>query len=246
VLTLTRPHAGPETQRYGNIQPDGDPHTGQDYGYTGNGEVFPDVYAAAVGTVLYAGDSRALGWPNPWWFNPDFDRTDAVDSSAGNVIVLGHIGGHVTTYSHLESWSVKAGQIVQAGQRIAVTGSTGRSTGKHLHFELLTYPFDFTTATYGRVDPNPYFATINTLGDVMATLDKEDLKAIADAVADRLFPIIQTQNEQFHNVTRANVINEISAKVEDSEYSVKVFTQTTDNKNADRVILDNREVEAGK
>ena len=154
-LTLAAPHRGPVTQRYGNLQPDGLPHTGQDYGYTGAGEVFPEVFAAAAGTVLYAGDSRALGWPNPWYFNPDFDRTDAVDSSAGNVIVIAH-PGYVTTYSHLESWSVAKGEVVRPGQVIAVTGTTGRSTGKHLHFELLSVPFDFTTATYGRIDPNPW------------------------------------------------------------------------------------------
>jgi hypothetical protein len=159
VLTLVSPHDGPVTQWFGNIQPDGLPHAGQDYGYTGpDGTVYPNVYAAAPGVVVYAGDSRALGWPNPWYFNPDFDRTDARDDSAGNTVVIEHDGGHVTTYDHLESWTVERGDRVEARQIIGITGATGRATGKHLHWELITAPFNFGTATYGRVDPNPYLS----------------------------------------------------------------------------------------
>jgi hypothetical protein len=173
MFTLVKPHAGPITQLYDNIQPDGMRHTGNDYGYSGpDGTVYPDVYAATLGTVLYAGDSRDLGWPNPYYLNPDFDRTDDVDSSAGNVVVLGHVGGHITIYAHLESWQVVRGQIVQPGQRIGITGATGRATGKHLHFELLLYPFDFGTATYGRSNPNPYLS--GGIVPAGATFDPEE------------------------------------------------------------------------
>lgn len=216
------------TQIFRNRQPDGFLHTGNDYGYTGDGMdgrlVHPDVLAAADGVVLYAGDSRALNWPNPWYFNPDFDRTDGVDSSAGNVLVLGHAGGHVTTYSHLESWSVVKGQSVRAGDVIAVTGSTGRSTGKHLHFELLAYPFDFTTATFGRVDPNPYFSLINVLGTTEDAMTPEQFY--------ELKRFIQDDNEARATVTREYVVKELKA----SEYRMKVWTQGSDNKTGDRVI----------
>ena len=151
-MILQRPSKGPVTQPYGNIQPDGNPHTGDDFGYTDGARIFPDVYAAADGVVLFAGDSRTLGWPNPWYLNPDFDRTDAQDSSAGNVIVIGHPDGD-TTYSHLESFDVRKGDRVTAGQRIATVGDTGYSFGKHLHFEWLPHPFDFYTPTYGRRQP---------------------------------------------------------------------------------------------
>ena len=181
VTVLTRPHKGPQTQEFGNTQPDGNPHAGTDYGYTDGVNIFPDVYAAASGVVLYAGDSRNLGWPNPWYFNPDFDRTDDADTSAGNVIVIGHEDG-VTTYAHLADWSVQKGQNVARGQRIATTGNTGYSFGKHLHFEWIPYPFDFYTPTYGRARPT--FGTVTTQsaplkGALMALTDKEQDELLA-------------------------------------------------------------------
>ena len=157
MTQLVRPHRGPVTQRYGNIQPDGLPHAGQDYGYTDGVNIYPEVYAAADGAVLFAGDSRTLGWPNQWYVNPDFDRTDAQDSSAGNLVVIGHDGGADTGYAHLQSFSVKAGDRVRAGQQIGVTGTTGYSFGKHLHFFLMFRPYNYATNTYGCSDPNPYF-----------------------------------------------------------------------------------------
>jgi murein DD-endopeptidase MepM/ murein hydrolase activator NlpD len=54
----------------------------------------------------------------------------------GRVLVLDHGGGVYTTYAHLEDWLVEVGQEVQQGQQIAKVGSTGLSTGPHLHWEL--------------------------------------------------------------------------------------------------------------
>lgn len=90
----------------------GDFHLGQDY-------------AAACGTAVYAADSgvvRAAGW-HPW--------------GGGNRVEVDHGNGLVTTYNHLESSTVHAGDVVQAGQAIARVGSTGWSTGCHLHFETI-------------------------------------------------------------------------------------------------------------
>jgi hypothetical protein len=153
MTALVRPHRGPHTQAFGNIQPDGQPHAGDDFGYTDGVNVYPEVFAAAAGEVIYAGDARNLGWPNPFYLNPDFDRTDAQDSSAGNVVVLDH-GDGMTTYNHLESIQVRKGDRVVQAQRIATTGDTGFSFGKHLHFEWIPYPANFGTATYGRARPS--------------------------------------------------------------------------------------------
>lgn len=53
----------------------------------------------------------------------------------GMYIVIRHDNGLETVYGHLSKWLVKEGQLVQAGQPIALGGNTGRSTGSHLHFE---------------------------------------------------------------------------------------------------------------
>lgn len=77
------------------------------------------IYAAATGVVVHTG---YLG-------------------TYGNVVIITHnMGGQIytTLYAHLKSYSVSPGQTVTKGQRIATMGTTGRSTGQHLHFEVHT------------------------------------------------------------------------------------------------------------
>jgi murein DD-endopeptidase MepM/ murein hydrolase activator NlpD len=54
----------------------------------------------------------------------------------GNLVTVDHGGGMLSMYGHISRLDVKAGDQVQAGQALALSGSTGRSTGPHLHFEL--------------------------------------------------------------------------------------------------------------
>jgi murein DD-endopeptidase MepM/ murein hydrolase activator NlpD len=54
----------------------------------------------------------------------------------GKVVIVRHAKGYETLYAHLQRSYVKAGQTVRSGQRIAKVGSSGRSTGPHLHFEV--------------------------------------------------------------------------------------------------------------
>lgn len=54
----------------------------------------------------------------------------------GKAVILAHAGGWSTLYGHASRLAVKEGQAVRAGQVIAYVGSTGRSTGPHLHYEL--------------------------------------------------------------------------------------------------------------
>jgi murein DD-endopeptidase MepM/ murein hydrolase activator NlpD len=71
-------------------------------------------------------------------------------SGYGNVVEITHAAGLVTRYGHLSAFLVKEGQIVNAGTPIAKVGSTGRSTGPHLHFEV--------RAKDQAVDPGKYLA----------------------------------------------------------------------------------------
>jgi murein DD-endopeptidase MepM/ murein hydrolase activator NlpD len=82
-------------------------------------------FAAACGTNVFAADAgvvRAVGW-HPW--------------GGGNRVEIDHGNGLITTYNHLEGIGVKKGQSVQVGQLIAKVGTTGSSTGCHLHFETI-------------------------------------------------------------------------------------------------------------
>ncbi len=86
-------------------------HTGMDFAAPGGTE----VRAAQAGTVVLA------GW----------------QGSYGNRIEVEHSDGTLTTYSHLSSIGVGVGDRVAPGQAIAGMGSTGNSTGTHLHFEVI-------------------------------------------------------------------------------------------------------------
>jgi len=86
-------------------------HTGLDLGYC-NGT---DVYAPAGGTVVGVFPNQVV---------------------RGNTIVIDHGLGVYTMYFHLNEILVEQGAVVESGQLIGIIGTTGRSTGPHLHFEV--------------------------------------------------------------------------------------------------------------
>ncbi|MFF4170034.1 M23 family metallopeptidase [Streptomyces sp. NPDC001744] len=94
-------------------------HSGQDFAVP----VGTPVKAAAAGTVVKAGPYGGGDGP-----------------AYGNAIVVKHANGRYSQYAHLSKIQVKIGQKVGVGQRIALSGNTGNSSGPHLHFEIRTTP----------------------------------------------------------------------------------------------------------
>jgi len=59
------------------------------------------------------------------------------DTEYGNVVDIKHPNAVITRYAHTHALFVKDGDVVQQSQVIATVGSTGRSTGPHLHYEVI-------------------------------------------------------------------------------------------------------------
>ncbi len=68
--------------------------------------------------------------------------------SRGNYITLEHSSGYITKYYHLQKVEVKRGQKVLKGEVIGRLGSTGKSTGPHLHFEIVKDGVEKNPETY--------------------------------------------------------------------------------------------------
>ena len=114
----------PITGQYG-------PHGGTDIGASYGSA----IYAAGSGTVVTAYNNSAY------------------NGGYGNYAMINHGNGIQTLYAHMSVCSVTVGQTVSAGQTIGYVGSTGRSTGPHLHFEV--------RVNGSRVDPQSYYPGIS-------------------------------------------------------------------------------------
>jgi murein DD-endopeptidase MepM/ murein hydrolase activator NlpD len=107
--------AAPVSSRFGWRQ---DPLTGETTFHKGVDIAVAyghDVKAAADGVVSFAG----------------------IQNGYGNTVVVDHDGGRQTRYAHLSQELVRAGDLVSEGQVLGKSGNSGRSTGPHLHFEML-------------------------------------------------------------------------------------------------------------
>lgn len=107
------------------------------YDYAPSANHFGIDIAGALGNAIYASDNGVVvyaGW-NDWGY--------------GNVVVIDHDAGWQTLYAHLSALNVGCGQSVLQGDVIGYFGSTGRSSGPHLHFEMLN-------ESYGKVNPHNF------------------------------------------------------------------------------------------
>lgn len=104
-----------------------DGHNGYDYGVS-----YQSLFAAAAGTVRYAG----------WNGGSEYE-------GYGLMVLIDHHNGYVTLYGHLSKLEVRQGDKVTLGQEIGISGSTGNSSGPHLHFSVfhncqVTDPYGWT------------------------------------------------------------------------------------------------------
>ena len=94
----------------------------------GAGIMGTPVVAAADGTVIASNSSCTHNWGKSY--------SCGCGGGYGNYVMISHAGGKMTVYGHLTSLTVSTGQSVSRGQIIGYVGSTGNSTGPHLHFEI--------------------------------------------------------------------------------------------------------------
>lgn len=130
------------TQEFGknpsSIQPNG--HTGRDYGVP----IGTPVRAMADGIVIYADWANKLPASNRWAIAPKY---------AGIVVLIDH-GGLVSVYAHLNETHLNPGMPIKRDQVVGKTGTTGLSTGPHLHFEVFGWPLQINNGFYGRINPS--------------------------------------------------------------------------------------------
>lgn len=125
------------SKKWGVSRRFGNGHNGIDYKFPAN----TPVYAAADGIVSFEGYGAQHSWI--LWFG-------------GITILLRHKDIY-TGYSHLNRTVVNNGQQVKQGQLIGYSGSTGNSTGPHLHFDVLPLKPRWGGIYSGRINPDPYF-----------------------------------------------------------------------------------------
>ena len=125
-VSFLRPVAGPIGDGFGAPRAGGRTHAGLD---------FPVGYGTRVGSAG-SGTTIFAGWNNGGY---------------GNLVVIQHSTGYTTWYAHLQQITSYVGEQVSAGTRIGYVGSTGYSTGPHLHFELRRWNTP--------IDPLPYLSS---------------------------------------------------------------------------------------
>lgn len=111
------------TGRFGWPLPTGVGTLTSPFGWRGGSMHYGIDIAASVGTAIRAAESGTV-------------TTSGYRGSYGNLVIINHSNGYSTYYAHNSRNLVSAGQRVSKGETIALVGSTGNSTGPHVHFEI--------------------------------------------------------------------------------------------------------------
>ncbi|MHB8472989.1 MAG: M23 family metallopeptidase [Gammaproteobacteria bacterium] len=110
--------------------------------FTGLTDFHPGIdFAGRMGSPVVAAADGVVSWVG-------------TREGYGHMVEIDHSNGLVTRYGHAQRTVVREGEIVSKGQTIALMGSSGRSTGPHVHFEVLQGGV--------AVDPSPYLAVLGT------------------------------------------------------------------------------------
>ena len=179
------------TSNFGFREFDNKFHKGLDLG-TGSENI--PTYAAESGTVIFAGYS----------------------GSAGNLITIDHGNGLVTKYMHHSEIYVKVGDHVEKGQQIGLSGTTGRSTGNHLHFQveengvavnpLLYLEGNGTSSELQRMDPMK-----DIVSGTKVVLEKKDIETSGE----------DAQNAAVEETEAAEAIAETDSQKQQKETAVE-------------------------
>lgn len=119
-------------------------HKGTDIGRVGYNS---EIYAAKAGTVIIS----------------------TYSSSYGNYVVISHGSGNTTLYAHMSSRKAVVGQKVAQGDVIGITGSTGNSTGPHLHFEITENGVRINPLRHGAQPQKGYLSGYTLSGNSVGT-----------------------------------------------------------------------------
>src|SRR5690606_21682380 len=117
-------------------------------------------YAAHVGTPIYGtGDGKV--------------KLSGREGGYGNVVVISHGYGYESLYAHMSKAKVKTGQTVKRGDIIGYVGSTGLSTGPHLHYEIHKdgKPIDPVSYFYQDVSPDEFKILLDKSQQMSVSLD---------------------------------------------------------------------------
>jgi hypothetical protein len=149
-------------------------------------------------------------------------RIARYNSGYGNFVVIVHEDGLETLYGHLSELWVKEGQDIESGQPIGLGGSTGQSTGAHLHFEIRIFG--------EQVDP-------------IRVLDPHTLMPLADEFKVDLswFNHLTHGEHEFHTVTAGETIDQICAMYEmDKDHLLEIndLQADSDLPEGTRILLD--------